>query len=144
MKETLLTLCDSLSDESAPAATDLASHVAHFVEGMDTLRAYRNFYVHSLVSVGPKSKDDPSWQGYLYATEAKGRMAFVNQQVSTEQLEVFMRHTLELKRYGDNIAEAMFEPPNVLGQLGKVHGGLVASLQKPTWPDKLKKHREYL
>jgi hypothetical protein len=145
MKEALLTLCDALHDpELAPSATELGSHVAHFVEGMDTLRAYRNFYVHSLRFTS-KSPDDPTtFRGFLHSVEARGRLAFVEQHLTTGELEKFMFNTMVLEGYGKAISRAMPNSTSLADLLPGNEPPPLSSLEKPLWPEKLKKHRSYL
>lgn len=141
LKEALLTLCDTLSDDDAPEVTELASHIAHFVEGMDTLRAYRNFYVHSLKLTGKSPENPKTFRGFLQSVEARGRYAFVSHHLTTEELEHFMVNTLTLEGYGKAIAAAI---PGHRNALHALDGEPSPSLHKPTWPGKLKKHRNYL
>lgn len=145
LRDALNTLCDLLSGKEAPHTNEVAGHVAHFVEGFDVLRAYRNFYVHSLKFTG-KAPDDPkTFRGFLHSVEAKGRFAFVEQDLSTEDLEDFMKHTLALQRYGSEISSAIPGGTNALNALA-AYANLkpLSSIEKPTWPERLKKHRSYL
>lgn len=90
--------------------------------------------------------DDPkTFRGFLHSVEAKGRFAFVEQHLSTEDLEDFMKHTLGLQRYGSEISLAIPGGTNALNALA-AYANLkpLSSIEKPTWPERLKKHRSYL
>ena len=143
LRDSLNTLCDALSFDDTPDTVELASHIAHFVEGMDTLRAYRNFYVHALKSTG-KAPDNPkTFRGFLHAVEARGRYAFVQQHISMTELEGFMFNTLVLHGYGNAIARSIPGDTNALAPYAGEPTPL-ASIGKPTWPKKLTKRRNYL
>jgi hypothetical protein len=147
LKEALLTVCDAMTDpEKAPSATVTADHVTHFVNGMDILRGYRNFYVHSLKAIGHSLDDQSAFRGTLMATEAKGRYAFISQELPTEDLEAFMADVSALQHYGAEILETF---PNkntsaLSALLPDAKRRPVPSLQKPTWPKPVTKRRDYL
>lgn len=73
-------------------------------------------------------------------------MAYVRQNLTTDELETFMRHTQELKAYGDGIANYLQGVGNqsLNALAGLLQPTSLSSLGKPTWPEKLKKHRSYL
>lgn len=142
MKEALLTLCDTLVPLGFERSTEVAPHIAHFVEGMDTLRAYRNFYVHSLTFTGRMMSDRDTYLGFLKASEAKGRMAWVSEQLTTGDLEEFMVHTLTLQSYGEQLSRCIPIKLNALA--GEPPFEPQPLPEKPTWPKKLMKPRRYL
>jgi hypothetical protein len=146
MKEALLSLCDALSSVGEQRTKAVAEHIAHFIEGLDTLRAYRNFYVHSLRSTGRHLKDLSTYIGFLHSTEAKGRLAFIKHELTTDDLEQFMNQTLTLQQYGQHISMCIpreLHENNALKLVVK-DAQLWPLPDKPTWPDKLRKHRSYL
>ena len=140
LRDALQTLADMTDDNERPASQEIAQHVKHFVDGMDVLRAYRNFYVHSLLSIGKSPYEVGVFQGRLHSIEARGRYSWVEQTVTVAELERFMVHTLELSEYGAGLSLNL-GPGNALNPAPKPP---LASLQKPLWPEKLKKHRNYL
>lgn len=142
LRDALRTLCDLFSDPQLPHSSALSGHVAHFTDGFDILRNYRNFYVHSLLGLGQKPDDPAIFRGYLHAIEARGRMAYVEQYVETAELESFMGHTLELKEYGSQIRDAIpADPRSALAVFREAVP--VSALSKPIWPEKLAKNRTY-
>lgn len=142
MKDALLTLCDTLAPLDFERSTEIAPHIAHFIEGMDTLRAYRNFYVHSLAYTGRSMSDRDTYIGFLQASEARGRLAWVNEKLTTDDLEKFMVHTLTLQRYGEQLARCI--PFKVNALAGEPPFEPAPLPEKPTWPKKLTKLRSYL
>lgn len=141
MDDALLTLADYWNDDATPTLKEASEHICHFIAGLDTLRGYRNFYVHSLRAMGRGRNGDDEFRGVLTATEARGRYAWITQEVRVSELETFMRQCAELESYGSAIANYL-TPANAL--LPPSPKQPLSSLQKPTWPGKLKKSRRYL
>lgn len=142
LHDSLATVADHWDNPEYAALQESARHIKHYIAGMDTLRAYRNFYVHSLIATGKKPNSN-EFRGFLTATEARGKYAWVRQYVSTHDLVKFMRHCLELAQYGQHIA-ANLRKGGALSDLIRPSAPFLSSLEKPTWPEKLTKNRDYL
>jgi hypothetical protein len=133
----LLTFADAWNDPGSPTLQKVAVYVTHFVDGLGTMRGYRNFYVHSLVAMGPNDQDD--FEGFLFTTEARGRLAWIEQKITIVELEQFMDDCHKLRDFGRELAD----------YLSAVNGTTtppmpLSSIQRPTWPEKVKKPRSYL
>ncbi len=140
LKDALLVLCKFLRSLENDLATEQASHIEHFVEGFDLLRVYRNFYVHNLRAMGPN--DNGEFVGLLHAIEVKQQYSWVQQDLTMVDLREFTQQVDALRNYGDVIAKHV-KPTNAL--LGVAQGLTpLSSLQKPIWPDRLKKNRANL
>ena len=142
LRDALRTLSALFTDDALPHLSSLSNHVAHFTEGFDILRHYRNFYVHSLLGMGQKPGEPETFHGYLHAIEARGRLAYVEQYIETADLEKFMRHTLELQEYGSHIRDAV--PTDSRNALAAFRETIpVSRLTKPVWPEKVAKLRTF-
>lgn len=140
--DALLAVADSYAQSEREDNVEASHHIAHFVAGMDILRAYRNHYVHNLLAVGMKPGDPETFQGLLHVWEAKKKISYVQEDLSTEKLAVFMQHVLRLNNYGDEL-NRHFSRKASLALLWKPKQPL-ASLEKPPWPSQLTKTRHYL
>lgn len=136
LKEALQTVANS-----KPEGDELADHIMHLVDGMDIIRAYRNHYVHNLLAVGMKPGSPETFQGKLHVMEAHGKLAWIEEDLSTEKVAAFMQHCLRLSVYGERLAHCISRP-NAL-ELSKARPPLT-SLEKPAWPPQLKKNRTHL
>jgi hypothetical protein len=142
LDDALLTVADYWNDPETPNLQEIADHITHLVGGLGVIRGYRNFYVHSLISAGTKNDSTSEFVGILSATEAKGRYAWINQQVTTVELDSFMAHCTRLKDYGNAIAANVQKRNALAPPLPRPQP--LASLEKPLWPPLLKKNRSYL
>jgi hypothetical protein len=142
LDDAILTVADYYDDPETPNLQELAGHLKRLVDGLGLLRGYRNFYIHSLQSVGRQNKPHGVVVAVLHTTEAKGRYAWVNQEVTQSELEEFRSHCERLRQYGQAIA-AYLQKDNALLDPSPRKQPL-SSLRTPTWPAQLKKNRDYL
>ena len=126
--------------ETVPLAAEKRDHIGHFVKGLDALRPYRNFYIHSLRAFGKIPGEIPMFGGLLMDTEAKGRLAHVSQSVTQADLNAWLSASTNLSRYA-NVIAAHIDGAAVLANL---NASPLASLEKPVWPPVLAKTRTYL
>lgn len=138
--DALSTVADDMDDENTPVSREVSKHIKHLLEGLLILRTYRNFYVHSLRSIG-ESEDTGKMTGWLYAVEAKGRYAYVVQHLTTEELMRFHNWAHNLEIYAREISNRV-SPGNAL--LPSLPKKPLDSIRKPEWPNRLQKSRRYL
>jgi len=148
--DALRTVVSVHTDLVEQGSQEEAEHINHLISGLDIMRGYRNFYVHSIKGIGKKPQggakvetDDHDFVGLMHATEAKGRLAYINQYVTTAELVDFMRRVGQLSTYG-NALQNVFANRNGLAGALSPPPQLLSSLEKPIWPEKLKKNRSYL
>lgn len=118
-----------------------ADHVEHFVEGLDRLRVYRNFYVHDIRGVG-REPGSGKIIAQIYGVDVKGGYSLISETLRMAELSKFTRHCFDLETYGSAIAGNVTR--SALKQYVTPKPEPLASLQKPQWPDRLKKSRESL
>ncbi len=141
LKDAVLTVLDLMVGRNAPASKEVDSHVRHFIDGMDIIRGYRNFYVHSLIAIGVG--EGASVRGLLFTQEAKGRFAWIQQEVSVEEMGKFLEHMLKLEKYASSL-DCYLRGFRDRGEARTGEMMPLASLEKPTWPQRLSKNRDYL
>lgn len=127
LDDALNTLAEELTDEP------YKSHLKHFVTYLDTVRAYRNYYAHSISIVGFTEGGDPV--GVLQQTQARGKYLLAQEQVTVEKIRSVITMCQTASRYGAAIVN------EVIRQAGVRLPGVqpLASLEKPPVPAQLKK-----
>lgn len=143
LKDAILVVASFLESIGDEASDQEADHLRHLVEGFDILRVYRNFYVHNLRAMGIGPESDSEFYGTLHTIEVKGRYSWVQQTLTIRELGEFSRQVTELRQYADDVSQCVTRP-NALALAAGHKSKSVASLQKPTWPEKLKKNHENL
>ncbi|SRR5258705_1256241 len=141
LQDALTAIADLLTDPQTPSSTEVAEHVLHFVEGFDRLRVYRNFYVHSVKGLIRSEANPDECVGMIYETEAKKKLAWINHRLTYDELISFLANVRELGGYGDQLA-LYLTPSKSLAALFRPKQPL-SSLEKPIWPETLKKTRTY-
>ena len=86
---------------------------------------------------------DSECAGSLHAIEVKGRYSWVQQELTMSELREFTQHVTELSRYASEVRGTL-RRANSLAALAGVRAKPLASIQRPTWPEILKKNRENL
>ena len=136
----MATFLESVDSEKSKEQAD---HLRHLVEGFDILRVYRNFYVHNLRAFGRGPEPDSEFTGTLHTIEVKARYSWVQQELTIPELRNFTQHLMELSQYAGEIKIAVGRT-NALTALLSAKGKPLSSLQKPIWPERLKKNHENL
>lgn len=142
LPDALGVLCKFIRSSGDEIALTQAEHIEHFIQGYGILRGYRNFYVHNLRAVGENEEQPPQFVGLLHTIDVKGGYSWVQQDLTMSEIFEFTQKTIELSQYGDGIAKNV-KPLNALAtQLYRPTP--LTLLQKPIWPERLKKNRESL
>lgn len=129
LDDAMNTLAEEFSDN------EFKPHLKHFVSYLDTLRAYRNFYAHSIAIVGFNEAGAPI--GLAQETQAKGKLLLTQEHVTAEQIRSVTAMCKTLHSYGSAIvANAMREMGAPVPELPPL-----SSLEKPPLPEQLKKTR---
>lgn len=110
-----------------PQAKD---HLVHFTKLMDTLRAYRNFYVHNLHAV--EVVENQAF-GVIMALNVKGKFGLQEKALSISELEELGAHLDRAHEYGDAIKKIVAQEMSI-----ETYEQL-SSLEKPSLPETLKK-----
>ncbi|MCT2557531.1 hypothetical protein N0B51_00905 [Tsuneonella sp. YG55] len=139
--DAIRTVCQFIKSIENDLAHERADHVEHFAEGLDRLRSYRNFYVHQTRGVG-KDADHGDYRAILFGLDVKGGYSYIKHELTMADLAAFTRHCFALEQYGQAIARVVTR--NALARYAQPEAKPLASLQKPTWPDRLKRSRESL
>jgi hypothetical protein len=143
LKDAVLVVAIFLDSVDNEKSKEQADHLRHLVEGFDILRVYRNFYVHNLRAFGRGPEPDSEFTGTLHTIEVKARYSWVQQDLTIPELREFTQHLAELSQYAGEI-KAAISRTNALTSLLSAKAKPLSSLQKPTWPEKLKKNHENL
>ncbi len=144
------TVTDFLRSLQNELATERADHVSHFATGLDVLRAYRNYYVHTMRGLGKSSRADAEsdknpYVGLLYGLDVKGGYRYTHDDLDMQKLSKFTKHCMDLEQYGAAISRHLaHHSQNALAKLAAQTPPPLSSLQKPLWPEKLKKTRHNL
>lgn len=110
------------------------THIEHFVEGYSRLLEYRNYYVHTLLMVGPDG-------GRLLSLSAKGKLRYDEGTLSMADIEMVKNQMLSMIAYVSALEREMGATGDGLTALIEAYG---ASLQKPQWPERLKRNSVFL
>ncbi len=110
-----------------PQAKD---HLVHFTKLMDTLRAYRNFYVHNIHTVRVV-EEHPF--GVVMALNVKGKFGLHEKALSIPELTELCEHLDHAHKYGGTIKMIVAQEVSV-----ETYDQL-ALLEKPSLPETLKK-----
>lgn len=138
--DAIRTVCRFFRSFDDELATQQSDHVEHFAEGLDRMRSYRNFYVHQTRGIGCDENGD--YRALLFGLDVKGGYSFVRHNLTMADLEAFTGHCVALQDYGEAIAQSI--APNALTAQVTPAPTQIASLQKPLWPERLKRTRESL
>jgi hypothetical protein len=117
--------------ETGPQAA--APHVQHFIDYVDRLREYRNFYVHGIGNPNPD-------QGFQATGKtARGRLSAFKKAITPRDLELLTGQIQECIRY----ALALFHAIDQNHPFARFAPGASPPTwpEKPPLPDKLKKPR---
>lgn len=139
--DAIRTVCRFLRSIDNPLGNMKADHVEHFAEGLDRLRSYRNFYIHQLRGIKTQIGQS-DYTGILFGLDVKQGYSYINHELSMEQLRDFTRSCDQLQIYGQHISQAVTR--NALAKFVQPEAKPLASLEKPTWPERLRRTRESL
>jgi len=109
-------------------------HILHFVDGMNVLRIYRNFFVHSIKGMGRSPHDPATFHANLYHREAKGRLATVYETVTTREIQDYVRSAIECGQYGRVIVRHFEKPGALTAFTYSEPPEPLETLSKPAWP----------
>lgn len=116
-----------------PELENLSEHLLHITKGFTRLLGFRNFYVHGIYATEPV---DGTAAIRILSVKGDGKFKMFNPTVTAGDLGEFQSHVHNLIGYGIAIQK----------ELGAEGDGLEAmieryqaSLQKPEWPQPLKK-----
>ena len=87
---------------------DEADAVKHVAIGSDTLRAYRNYYVHGVVST---LTDDAGEAGNIETVSAKGAYISHREVIEIAEVRRITEHLEALTVYTDGVLSHLFWPP---------------------------------
>ena len=118
-----------LAGASDPKFDKIRTHLDHLVTGYDRLLGYRNYYAHSLLGIDPGG-------GLLLAVSGKGALKIDRSRVTMSQLESVKLHAMNWVSYAAAIEQELGAKGDGLDALMQAYQ---SSLQRPTWPDAVKK-----
>ena len=126
---TSLTDAVRISSDWHPEAKE---HLVHFANMMDTIRAYRNYYVHNLIGIG-KIADTPEPVGLVMALNVRGKFVLHEKALRIADLDFIANHADQARQHGLKIVEILRK--NSLAD----RIDAFASLEKPDLPKTLEK-----
>lgn len=111
----------------------LSEHLTHICDGFTRLLGYRNFYVHGIYATEPV---DGKAAIRILSVKGDGTFKMFNPTVTASDLLAFHRNTHKLIGYGAAIQKALGADGDGLEAMIERYQ---ASLEKPEWPQPLKK-----
>jgi hypothetical protein len=127
---TSLTDAIRVGGQWTPAISD---HLAHFANGMDTLRAYRNYYVHGIIGVGKNPDFGPI--GLVIMLEVRGKIKLTEKAVKLSDLTDLTIQMNMYRIYGVTLAALLEKRDDLAGIQDEI-----SSLEKPIQPKTLVKN----
>jgi hypothetical protein len=133
----------SLANAVKSAAEDIEDkavqkNIYHLLEGIERLRAYRNYYIHSIMIMMPKDLGGKIVCGRLMSSQAKGKLKYSEGWVSQSDLDVF------IERCGQFINFGRFVITDLTGEDDSLFSEILElskpSPEKPPLPPKLLKN----
>lgn len=125
-------LTDSIRVSSA-WHPDAAAHLVHFAKLMDTVRPYRNYYVHNLIGVLPEA-ETKEMIGVVMSLNVKGKYALYEKALRVAELDEISSFTDETREYGLKIHHILKSEIDMASRIAPF-----ASLEKSTLPKTLVK-----
>jgi hypothetical protein len=113
-----------------PGFTHIRDHLNHLMTGYDIILGYRNYHVHSLMGIDENG-------GKLLAVSGKGILKLDKSHASMSELEELKKHVSNWIGYAAAIEQQMGASGDGLDALLSAYQ---ASLEKPSWPETLKKN----
>lgn len=108
-------------------------HMLHFVKLMDTIRPYRNYYVHNLIGVAPEVEHGETI-GIVIALNVRGKYVLHEKALKVADLKSISNHTDTARKYGLKTLDGL-KITDLRQQIE-----FFASLEMPPLPETLEKH----
>jgi hypothetical protein len=128
-----VSICNALqtiANEFLP--DDGRDHVLHAVAVFETLREYRNYYVHGIIGLPPEQEIEPVV--YTYGVSARGHLILHQGSITKTEIMDCVARAGELLRY----VEALCWPAQTLAyHLRTVPSDWTSLPEKPPQPDRL-------
>jgi hypothetical protein len=134
----------SLQSALRSAATDIAApalspYIEHCVLWFDTLREYRNYYIHGINDVGPHTEQ--GFVGVSSHTSAKTRLVIHQEFITKMKLARLRRDITAFLSFSSEVLSHVVEPSLTASSGGTPFPPLP---EMPPLPDRLQKPRQYL